>query len=188
MIFLTTFSQNVSDFGTFQQVLPVLGFFSNGLVFLLSCFKIFILFLRVSCFLSVISLISYNFCNLSTNGRFYLLLSPFYQTLFISFSSTFTKKSTFSTLNFYNPHYPYHNFQTSPTHTCHDGCIHSIPPMLRGHTPFLSASLKLYDEMLISPSSSSRATSSPNAFGGNTAEVRGSVYSFVLVGMGCPVT
>ncbi|CAI2354611.1 unnamed protein product [Caenorhabditis sp. 36 PRJEB53466] len=61
--------------------------------------------------------------------------------------------------------------KSSPTHACHDGCIHSIPPMLRGHTPFLSASLKLYDE-LCSPPGSSRATCSPNAFGGNTAEKR----------------
>uniref|UniRef100_A0A8R1I339 Kinesin motor domain-containing protein n=2 Tax=Caenorhabditis japonica TaxID=281687 RepID=A0A8R1I339_CAEJA len=59
--------------------------------------------------------------------------------------------------------------KTSPTHTCHDGCIHSIPPMLRGHTPFLSESLKLYD-VLCSPPGSSCHTAT--AFGGNTMEKR----------------
>lgn len=64
--------------------------------------------------------------------------------------------------------------KSSPTHNCHDGCIHSIPPMLRGHTPFLSPHLRLYDE-LCSPASSSCTSpipSVPNAFGGKTAERR----------------
>ncbi|EGT38887.1 hypothetical protein CAEBREN_28206 [Caenorhabditis brenneri] len=46
--------------------------------------------------------------------------------------------------------------------------------MLRGHTPFLSPHLKLYDELCSPPSSSctSPVPSVPNAFGGKTAERR----------------
>ncbi|CAD6186782.1 unnamed protein product [Caenorhabditis auriculariae] len=53
----------------------------------------------------------------------------------------------------------------SPNHS-----TSSIPPMLQGHTPFLSASLRLYDELCSPPSTSA---SSPQAFGGNSYEDRG---------------
>ncbi|CAI5453120.1 unnamed protein product [Caenorhabditis angaria] len=46
---------------------------------------------------------------------------------------------------------------------------HSIPPMLKGHTPFFSNSLKLYDELCSPPGTSK---TSPNAFGGVSLEDR----------------
>ncbi|CAB3396921.1 unnamed protein product [Caenorhabditis bovis] len=61
------------------------------------------------------------------------------------------------------------DIKTSPTHSCHNNCTQSVAPMLKGHTPFLSASLKLYDELCSPPGSS---IGSPSAFGGVCREER----------------